>query len=280
MSNKEIEDLKTLIKALDIRLESEEISQEEYQELKKKYEERLTQEIAVVKEKSFLKNISYVSISGSGKVTDSYISISGSGRIEGWKDGTITISGSGKVTDEEIKISGSGTLPGNLQTEILKVSGSFKAEGPLEASVFSSSGSFKVDGPLKIHETYKSSGAGKINGDLLAQNASVISSGAMKIDGDVLCNDGEFFGSFKINGSVNCNETFTSELNDKCTIDGDLICGGNVYIEQKSRKGSLQVNNIISKGEIYLEGVKASIVRGKIVKVGSDCKIESIEETG
>ena len=33
MSNKEIEDLKTLIKALDIRLRNEELSQEEYDNL-------------------------------------------------------------------------------------------------------------------------------------------------------------------------------------------------------------------------------------------------------
>ena len=280
MSNKEIEDLKTLIKALDIRLRNEEISEQEYQALKEKYEEKLTQEIAVVKENSFLKNLSYVSISGSGKVTDSYISISGSGRIEGWKEGTITISGSGKVTDEEIKISGSGTLPGDLKTEILKVSGSFKTGGALETSQFSSSGSFKVDGPLTVHESFKSSGAGKIDGELLAENASVISSGALKVEGDVLCNDAELSGSYKIHGDVNCNETFTSELSDKCTIDGDLNCGGKIYIEQKSRKGTLQVDSISSKDEVYVEGVKADTIRGKVVKVGPDCEIGSIEETG
>ena len=280
MSNKEIEDLKTLIKALDIRLKSEEISEEEYLKLKNKYEEKLNQEMAVAKEKSFLRNISYVSISGSGKVTDSYISISGSGRIEGWRNGTISISGSGKITDEEIKISGSGTLPGDLQTDALKVSGSFKAEGSLETGIFSSSGSFKINGPLTVHDSYKSSGAGKIMGDLLAEDAEVISSGVLKLEGDLYCNEAEFDGSYIISGSVHCNGSFKSEITDKCRIDGDLICKGNVHIEQPSRKGILRVNEIISDGEVYLEGVEAKVVRGKRVKIGSDCRIDSIEETG
>ena len=77
MSNKEISDLKTLIKALDIRLNAEEITKEEYSSLKEKYEQRLNEEIKLLKENSLFRNLSYVSISGSGKVTDSYISISG-----------------------------------------------------------------------------------------------------------------------------------------------------------------------------------------------------------
>jgi cytoskeletal protein CcmA (bactofilin family) len=278
MSNKEIEDLKTLIKALDIRLKADEISEEEYKELKRKYEEKLKEEVLAVKESSFLKNLSYVSISGSGKVTDSYISISGSGRIEGWRNGTITISGSGKITDEEIKISGSGTLPGGLKAESIAVSGSVKAEGSLEASKFASSGSIKIEGPLTVQDKFATSGSGKIDGTLNAETASVASSGALKINGDLLCREAELTGSYRVNGSVQCKGDFSSELNDLCRIQDDLVCAGNVYIEQHSRKGILKVGNIFSEGEVYLEGVEAKTVRGKKVKLGPECKVDSIEE--
>jgi len=280
MSNKEIDDLKTLIKALEIRLNANEITEEEYTSLKEKYNNRLNEEVKLVRENSLFRNLSYVSISGSGKVTDSYISISGSGRIEGWKGGTIKISGSGKISEEEIKISGSGVLPGDLVAEDLKVSGSLKVQGPLETSSFASSGSFKIDGPLTVHTNCTISGSGKIEGSLLAHQASFVSSGSIKIDGDVFCSEAEISGGYTINGSVQCKETYTSELNNKCKIKGDLICGGDVYIEQNSRKGSLTLENIKSSGDVYLEGVKAKTVVGKKVKLGENCEIDSVTETG
>ena len=45
MSNKEISDLKILIKALDIRLENNEISQDEYNNLKEKYDAKSFEEV-------------------------------------------------------------------------------------------------------------------------------------------------------------------------------------------------------------------------------------------
>jgi len=280
MSNKEISDLKTLIKALEIRLNAKEITEEEYTSLKEKYNNQLNEEIKLAKENSLFRNLSYVSISGSGKVTDSHIAISGSGRIEGWKGGTIKITGSGKISEEEIKISGSGVLPADLVAEDLKVSGSLKVQGALETSTFISSGSFKVEGPLTVHTTCTTSGSGKIEGSLLAHKASLVSSGSLKVQGDVFCHEAELSGAYKIEGSVTCNGSFTSELNDKCVIKGDLISGEDVYIEQGSRKGSLTVENIKSSGEVYLEGVKAKSVSGKKVKLGEDCEIDSVTETG
>jgi len=280
MSNKEISDLKTLIKALEIRLKAKEITEEEYTSLKEKYEKQLNEETKLVRENSLFRNLSYVAISGSGKVTDSYIKISGSGRIEGWKGGTIKISGSGKISEEEIKISGSGVLPGDLVTENLKVSGSLKVQGPLETSFFLSSGSFKVEGSLTVRTNCTVSGSGKIEGSLLAHQAAFVSSGSLKVEGDVLCNEAEMSGGYEIIGSVQCDGTFNSELNSKCKILRDLVCGGDVYIEQNSRKGTLTVENIKSSGEIYLEGVKAKSVSGKKVKLGENCEIDSVTETG
>ncbi|MFX0123150.1 MAG: hypothetical protein ACFFAE_05890 [Candidatus Hodarchaeota archaeon] len=278
MSNKEIEDLKTLMKALDIRFRNEELSQEEYDNLKAKYEAKLNEEISLVKEKSFLKDMSYISISGSGKVTDSYIKISGSGRVDGWRGGSIAISGSGKISDEEIKVSGSASLPGNLQTHTLKASGSIKADGPIETTIFKSSGSCKIDGDLIAHEILSISGSGNITADVKAGNIS--SSGSLGVVGEVQCVNAELNGAYKIGGNVNCQESFFSELNSKCEIAGDLICGGNVHIEQSTHRGRLHVDQILAEGDIYLEGVSTRYVRGKTVKLGPDCQVEKVEEKG
>ncbi|MFX0084986.1 MAG: hypothetical protein ACFFAU_04865 [Candidatus Hodarchaeota archaeon] len=276
MSDKEIEDLKTLIKSLDIRLRNDEISQEEYDNLKAKYEKRLEEEIELVKEKSFLKDLSYVSISGSGKVTNSYISISGSGKIDGWHGGTIDISGSGKITDDEIKVSGSAVLPGDLKTHTVKASGSLKANGPIESHIFICSGACKIEGSLIAHEKMEISGSGKINGSILG--GLVISSGSIKVDGSIKCREAELNGAYKITKNVECQESFTSELDSKCTIDGDLICGGDVYIEMAKGKGRLKVNQVISQGNVQLEGVTAEYVCGKTIKLGTDCYIGKVEE--
>ena len=277
LSNKEVDDLKTLIKSLDIRLKNDEISTDEYKELKQKYEQKLEEQISLIKEKSLLRGLSYISISGSGKVTDSQINISGSGHVEGWRGGSISISGSGNISDEEIRISGSGTLPGDMKTENLVVSGSFKANGALETNSFIASGSFKVDGPLTVHEKLSLSGAGKIRGSVFAEKATFNSNGALKINGDLICLDAEINGTFKINGDVNCSR-FTSALEDKSSIEGNLNCQGDIFIEQEKRKGTLTVNQIISEGNVYLEGVKADYVIGATVKLGPNCEIKHFEE--
>ena len=276
MSNREIKDLKLLIRALDIRLKNEEISQEEYNNLKAKYEAKLNEEISLVKEKGFLKNLSYISISGSGKVTDSHIKISGSGRIDGWRGGSISISGSGKISEDEIKISGSASLPGNLETHTLKASGSIKADGPIETSFFTSSGSCKIDGNLIAHEKLAISGASKIEGDV--KGGQVLTSGSLKVAGEIQCINAELNGSYKINGNVNCQEFFSSELDSKCTIEGDLLCSGDVRIEQSSGRGGLQVEQILAEGDVYLEGVTARYVSGKTVELGPGCQVEKVEE--
>ncbi|UCG90152.1 MAG: polymer-forming cytoskeletal protein [Candidatus Heimdallarchaeota archaeon] len=278
MSNREIEDLKVLIRSLDIRLKNEEISQEEYDNLKTKYEAQLNEEINLAKEKSFLRNLSYISISGSGKVTDSHIKISGSGRIDGWRGGSISISGSGKISDDEIKVSGSASLPGGLETHTLKASGSIKADGPLETTIFASSGSCQIDGYLVAHEKLTISGSGKIEADI--KGGHVASSGSLKVAGAILCVSAELNGSYKIKGNVECQESFSSELNSKCTIGGDLLCSGDVRIEQGSGRGRLQVEQILAKGDVYLEGVNANYVSGKTVKLGPDCEVEKVEEKG
>ncbi len=276
MSNKEVEDLKTLIKSLDIRLANNEISEAEYNEMKEKYESKLKQEIELLKQNGFLTDLSYVSVSGSAKITQSYISVSGSGRIEGWRGGTIKISGSGKISDDEIKVSGSASLPGDLTTQSLISSGSVVAAGSINCSKFISSGSCKVEGHVSAEEKVAISGSGNIDGNLTSSNINI--SGSYKSDGSIFCKEIEINGSYHIGKNIECEELFTSELNSKSTIEGDLISGGDVHIEQNNRGGKLKVTTIQAKGSVYLEGVTAKLVSGKSVQLGPECNIENVEE--
>ena len=276
MSNKEVEDLKTLIKSLDIRLANSEISEHEYKEVKEKYELRLQQEIELLKENSFLTDLSYVSVSGSAKITPSYISVSGSGRVEGWKGGTIKISGSGKISDDEIKVSGSASLPGDLVTQSLIASGSMVAAGSVTCVKFISSGSAKVEGNVQAEEKVAISGSGQIDGNLTGSKINI--SGSYKSGGSIICKELEIDGSYQIDGNVDCEELFTSELSSKSSIGGDLLCGGDVHIEQSNRGGKLKVTTIQAKGSVYLEGVTAKLVQGKSVRLGPNCQIGNIEE--
>ncbi|MHA1975117.1 MAG: polymer-forming cytoskeletal protein [Candidatus Hodarchaeales archaeon] len=278
MSNKEIDELKTLIKSLDIRLKNDEISKAEYEELKEKYEKRLEEEIRLIKEKSFLQDLSYISISGSGKVTDSYIKISGSGLVEGWHGGSIKISGSGLITDDEIKISGSGVIPGDLKTTRLSVSGAFKSEGSLEATTVNISGSCKIEGSLTVYERVAVSGSIKIGGDLIANEAELVSGGSLKVEGLVTCFTAELNGKYNIGGDLSCQDSFTSYLTSKSRINGDIKCGGDVYIEQEKRGGILKVPRIIAQGDVYVEGVETEYISGRTVKIGPKCKIGDVEE--
>ncbi|UCE13296.1 MAG: hypothetical protein JSV04_14055 [Candidatus Heimdallarchaeota archaeon] len=278
MSKKEIEELTTLIKALDIRYRNEEITREEYDNLMAKYQSKLDEEISIAKSKSMLKDLSYISISGSGKVTDSYIKISGSGRVDGWRGGSISISGSGKISDDEIKVSGSASLPGNLETHTLIASGSIKADGPIETTISTISGSCKIEGYLIAHEKLTISGSGKIEADI--KGGHVLSSGSLIVAGAILCVRAELNGSYKIGRNVECQELFSSELDSKCSIEGDLLCSGDVQIEKSGRRGHLQVEQILAEGDVYLEGVSAQYVSGKTVELGPDCQISKVEEKG
>ena len=158
----------------------------------------------------------------------------------------------------------------------MKASGSVKADGPIETTIFKSSGSCKINGDLVAHESLVISGSGKITADVKGGNVS--SSGALGVSGEVQCVNAELNGAYKIGGNVKCQESFVSEINAKCFIKGDLVCGGDVHIEQSTHRGQLQVDQILAEGDVYLEGVSAQFVSGKTVKIGPDCQIDKVEE--
>ena len=276
----ETEKTQKMLKSLEERFRSGDISQEEYNALKMKYQARLEQTDADQEDfgEQAPKRATprMVSISGSGQVTDDYVSISGSGSVEGWGGGSIKISGSGKVSKDKIAVSGSAKLSGDLQSEIVKSSGSLKVEGDIQARVMKCSGSTKIEGDLIVEEEAKFSGAAKIEGDLLVKEGDLDVSGAAKIEGNVEAKDAYFEGAFQIGGDVSA-ETFEAEMGDKCKIDGTLRAR-DVNIKQDRRRAYLKVKAIEATGNVSLEGVSADLVTGKKVEIGPECDIKEVRE--
>lgn len=276
----ESEKAKKMLEALEERLKNGDVSIEEYNQLKAKYQARLSQ--TDVEEESFDKDKPrkamprMISISGSGQVTEDYISISGSGSVEGWGSGSIKISGSGKISDDKISVSGSAKLSGDVKSEIIKSSGSLKVEGDVQAGVMKCSGSTKVEGDLTIEDEAKFSGAVKIEGDLRVKDGELGVSGAAKIDGNVTAKDASFDGAFRISGDVSA-VNFEAEMGDKCKIGG-VLRATDVNIRQDHRRGHLRLKEIQATGQVYLEGVSADLVTGKTVKLGPDCEIKEVRE--
>lgn len=276
----ETEKTQKMLKALEERFKNGDISQEEYNALRMKYQARLEQ--TDVDQEDLGEQVPkratprMVSISGSGQVTDDYVSISGSGSVEGWGGGSIKISGSGKVSKDKIAVSGSAKLSGDLKSEIVKSSGSLKVEGDIQARVMKCSGSTKIEGDLIVEEEAKFSGAAKIEGDLLVKGGDLDVSGAAKIEGNVEAKDAYFEGAFQIGGDVSV-ETFGAEMGDKCKIDG-ILRARDVSIKQDRRRAYLKVEEIQATGNVYLEGVSANLVTGKKVEIGPECDVKEVRE--
>ncbi|MFX0113698.1 MAG: polymer-forming cytoskeletal protein [Candidatus Hodarchaeota archaeon] len=274
------EKAKRMLEALDERLRNGDISQEEYNQLKAKYQARLesstVEEEDTGQEKAKKAFPRMISISGSGQVTEDHISISGSGSVEGWHGGSIKISGSGKISEDQISVSGSAKLSGDLKSEIIKSSGSLKVEGDVQARVMKSSGSTKIEGDLIVEDEAKFSGSAKIEGNVQVKDGDLKASGAAKIEGNVEAKDVFFGGAFQIGGDVS-TDTFEAEMGDKCAIGG-ILRATNVDIKQDRRRAYLKVKEIHATGRVYLEGVSADVVAGKKVELGPDCDVKEVRE--
>ncbi|MFW6040649.1 MAG: hypothetical protein ACOC85_02320, partial [Thermoplasmatota archaeon] len=87
-------------------------------------------------------------------------------------------------------------------------------------------------------------------------------------------------GSFKIEGTLKGDEIYLKPLGD-CFIN--KINGGDILVESRGTNlfsiggsGSLRCTSI--KGdEIYLENTRADLVEGDKVKIGPNCKIDSVK---
>ncbi len=219
-----------------------------------------------------------------------------------------TILGSGSLEAGEydhIQISGSGRLKGPIRCTSMECSGSAHCCGMIEVKdKIIVSGSMHMDSDLKSGRTMIS-GSAKIDGNCIAQDQIKIA-GAVRCGGNMKANKLHLSGSsyasnmegeeVDIEGKVVCSGLVNGEKIE-ITFDGtDSQIGsiGGSIIEIKSKKnhgnwkfpffrnkaggfGSLKVQDLIEGDEITINHVQANTVVGRIVRIGSGCKINQVQ---
>lgn len=262
-------EIKSIIDSLDEKFRKGEMSQEEYDEMKKKYENQLHGD------KSSSLQFDLIEVSGSAKITSEYVNVSGDARIDGYMGrDTLKISGTGKISNDEIFISGSGKIPGNVKTGRFRSSGSVKVLGDLNVDSLNSSGSLKVAGTSEL-KNVKNSGTTRFLSDVTVVE-EFDSSGTLKIDGKLKSFDVRLSGSFEI-AEIEVTGLFYAKVNGRSKTR--KITADTVMVE--SPRGSiLRVDEIIASGVVELENVRAQKVTGERVKLYGDCRVGEVIETG
>lgn len=222
-----------------------------------------------------------ISISGSGTIMGDVVCTgmhtAGSSGAKGKIDckGAMHTSGSfhgeEDVTAEEVHTSGSSHFGANLTVSgLLRTSGSTHVCGNLEVKDASTSGSLHVEGTLTA-EKIETSGKLEVGKDCSAEE--FISSGRLEIG-----------------GLLNA-ETVRIELNSASDSHVDEIGGEKITITWKPISGFLSrlfgggrcgmlETNAIEGDEVHLEQVRAKVVRGRNVTIGSGSYVKLVEYTG
>ncbi len=216
-----------------------------------------------------------VSIAGTGKVAGGVyhtVKISGSGRVEGNLEAEeLRISGAGKVEGatkaREVVVTGAGRFEGPVEAETLQCSGACKVEGGLQAKEAKIAGTFKVEGNVKAHY-FRSGGVLKVEGDLEAEVVSL--AGIVNVTGLLSADRVEM----KLEGTSYVREIGGEVIEVRRRQRGGLL--EELGIPFFRRPGSLQAASI-EGDDVYLEGTRAKLVRGKRVTIGPGCRIERVE---
>jgi cytoskeletal protein CcmA (bactofilin family) len=218
----------------------------------------------------------------------SNVSISGAGTVGGGVYNKVSISGAGKVNGdleaEQVKISGAGKINGNVKAKTFSASGSFKVEADVDASELKCSGAGKILGKAKA-DNFKASGSVAI-GSVQAKQFKV--SGSCRVEGDVEAERFRADGSFLIDGLLNADQVEVTLYDDSKAreIGGTQITivratprGGRTGFGWGSRSATLETDSV-EGDDIYLEGTRADVVRGKQVKIGPGCRVKTVEYSG
>jgi cytoskeletal protein CcmA (bactofilin family) len=247
-----------------------EIDESTYQDLKERYTKKLEETKAHREEHQTIMNFKAF---GSHIVTADAVKISGSARLPGGVVPKIVkVSGSCKIKDDievngvgcsgwlrsagsilshgDIHVSGALKVDGSVSAKgDLVVSGSAKVNGAIDCTgVITVSGFIKASGPVKGKGGVKISGRGKVDGNLYSDNEVKIK-GLMKVDGHVIAE------RVLVKAPHMFQRLFRSLWRSQ--VDGDVV-------------GS----ELVDIDNIHVDGK----VRGRVVKIGRNSKIEGTVE--
>ncbi len=218
------------------------------------------------------------------------------------------IAGSGKVGPgeyENVKISGTGKIEGPIRCKNMHCAGAVHCYGAIDVGEdIVVSGSAHIKGDLKAGSIHVRGGVG-IDGNCIVQGEIKIA-GGFRCDGHIksnkLCLDGGSRAAnieaeeIRIEGTVVCPGLVNAERIDikingtgseMGSIGGSIIqirrkqygiSRGFAFFKRKDEgRGSLKVKDSIEGDEIVLDHVKANTVVGRIVAIGSGCKIGKVQ---
>ena len=208
-------------------------------------------------------------------------SIAGSGELPGGQYGRVAIAGSGSVDGDleadEIEVAGSGNLNGSVKAEKLNSAGSCFITGDVEVGLIKSSGSFEAGGDVISHSV-EAAGAHTVGGSLKAEVINI--AGSCRVENDVEADQFVVDGSFRVSGLVNAGRV---EVKLGGHSSAREIRGSRISVKSShsfffwARRGRRLNVEVIEGDEIFLEATSAQIIRGRRVKLGDSCRIDTVE---
>lgn len=195
---------------------------------------------------------------------------------------------SGDQSTEKFRAAGSCRVAGNLRAEEAHISGSCVVEGDCLSEEFHASGKAEIQGGVKAKE-FRVAGKASVGKDVTAEDVSV--SGKVAIRGSILdAKDVALSGAIDVGGWVRTKD-FTSKGQFQIgegieAKDVEIVLAGkssvptiradDVTVRRGDRRGELAVG-LIEAENVDLESTRATLVKGRDVRVGPFCTIDAVE---
>jgi cytoskeletal protein CcmA (bactofilin family) len=219
-------------------------------------------------------------------------SLSGAGKLSGGDYARVSISGAGKVAGdlkaEALSISGAGKVEGNVEATQVSVSGGASFGGSVTADEMSVSGAARIHGEAKVKEL-KCSGTFRVGQSVAAEYVKV--SGHIHVEKNLEAEIFKASGAFTIAGLLSADK-IEVRLGGRCSageIGGEkieilrggfrergILLDGLVRMFSGSGVAELKVG-AVEGDDIALEETTADVVRGKRIRLGPGCTIDSVE---
>ena len=215
--------------------------------------------------------------------------INGMGTYSGGEFERVIISGKGKITSaikcNYLEVSGSASFENQINCDRGHISGTCKVGGDMAVGEMSISGSYKQEGTTTA-ERFEVSGMAKIKQCLSA--TTLHSTGMLTVEGNI---NGE---EVRSEGMIHCSGLLNCEKLDIYCIGGcklNEVGAAAISVKEQSWNISKLVGmfmpeltrlsaNVMEGDEIYLENCDVKVVRGRNIKLGKNCHIDTLEYSG
>ncbi|WP_076344660.1 polymer-forming cytoskeletal protein [Alicyclobacillus vulcanalis] len=182
----------------------------------------------------------------------------------------------GDITCETCEVNGSAQVEGSLRAEgRIEVNGRLNVQGPIAAGALEVNGMCRVNGNCEVSEAASISGVARFEGSLRAGDIRV--GGRVRVSGAMEAEAVRVTGNLRCGGLVNA-DVIEFELMGKSSVR-EIGCGTLTVAVGRGgwfSKPRLEVETI-EGDRVEVEAVVARRVRGDVVIVGDDCRVDLVE---